>query len=250
MGKRSNQGRTSHHIAASVRHRIERGGERVWRLDDFRDLPFTAVAQTLSRLTRAGTLERLSKGTYYQPRDTVFGRSRPNPATIQKLASRNKAIFPSGIAAANLLGFSTQSAKQGEVSTTALSLPRKLMGGATIIHARRPEAWRQLSQEDGALLDFLRRGGKTSELSPEQTARKTIRMLRDKGRFERLLNVARTEPPRVRAVLGAIGEELGKRRTVLDRLRQSLNPFSKYDFGLLAGLRHAKRWQVKTGPIA
>jgi predicted transcriptional regulator of viral defense system len=50
---------------ASVRQRIEKGGERVWRLEDFRDLPFAAVAQALSRLTRAGTLERLSKGIYY-----------------------------------------------------------------------------------------------------------------------------------------------------------------------------------------
>ena len=124
------------------------------------------------------------------------------------------------------------------------------MGSDTIIHTRRPEAWGKLSEEDAALLDFLRHGGKTSELSSEQTARKTIVLLAERGRFERLLNVASTEPPRVRAVLGAIGDELGKRRTDLDRLRQSLNPFSKYDFGLLAGLQHAKKWQAKSGPTA
>ena len=250
MGQSSNQGSTPHHIAASVRQRIERGGERVWRLEDFRDLPFTAVAQALSRLTRAGTLERLSKGTYYQTRETVFGRSRPNPATIQKLASRHKNVFPSGVAAANLLGFTTQTAKQSEVSTSALSLPRKLMGSETIIHARRPEAWAKLSEEDAALLDFLRRGGKTSELSPEQTIRKTIALLSEKGRFERLLNVASSEPPRVRGMLGAIGEELGKNRAALERLHQSLNPFSRYDFGLLAGLKHARKWQAKNGHAA
>ena len=37
-------------IAAKIRRKIKQGGERVWRLEDFRDLPFTAVAQALSRL--------------------------------------------------------------------------------------------------------------------------------------------------------------------------------------------------------
>lgn len=65
------------------------------------------------------------------------------------------------------------------------------------------------------------------------------------GRFERLLKIADTEPPRVRAMLGAIGEQLGKKPAELRRLHDSLNPFSKYDFGSFAGLRHAKKWQAK-----
>ncbi len=45
-----------------VRQRIEQGGERLWRFEDFRGLTFSAVAQALSRLTRQGAIERLSKG--------------------------------------------------------------------------------------------------------------------------------------------------------------------------------------------
>ncbi len=152
---------------AFVRQQIERGGERLWRLDDFRHLSFEAVAQALSRLTRQGRLERLSKGVYYSTRQTAFGKSRPNPAAIQKLASRRKGVFPAGIAAANLLGFTTQTARRIEISTSALSLPRKLVGSDTVIHTRRPEAWASLSESDAALLDFLRRAGRTSELPPE-----------------------------------------------------------------------------------
>lgn len=230
---------------ALIRRQIEDGGERLWRLDDFRDLPFEAVAQAFSRLTRQGRLERLSKGIYYSSRQTAFGTSQPNPAAIQKLASRRKGVFPSGVAAANLLGFTTQTASRSEVSTSALSLPRKLVGSDTIIHTRRPEAWAALSENDAALLDFLRRSGTTSELSAEETIRRTIKLLSEKGRFERLLAVAAFEPPRVRAMIGAIGEQLGKNRTALRRLRDSLNPFSRFDFGLLAGLRHARNWQAK-----
>jgi uncharacterized protein DUF6088 len=229
---------------AFVRQQIELGGERLWRLEDFRDRPFAAVAQALSRLTRQGRLERLSKGVYYRTRDTSFGKSRPNPAAIQRLASRRKSVFPSGIAAANLLGFSTQT-KQNEVATSALSLPRKLVGSDTVIHTRRPEAWASLSESDAALLDFLRRAARTSELSPEETIARTIMLFSEKGRFDRLLRIAASEPPRVRAMIGAIGEQLGKNRRALRRLRNSLNPFSRFDFGPLAGLQHARDWQAK-----
>lgn len=232
-------------VMATVRRRIEEGGERLWRLEDFREYPFSATAQALSRLTREGVIERLSKGVYYRPRRTSFGKSRPNPADIQKLAATRKPIYPAGVAAANLLGFSTQAARRGEVATSALSLPRKLVGGETIIHARRPESWNGLSVEDAALLDFLRRAGRTSELPPAKTVERTVNILSESGRFERLMKVAPSEPPRVRAILGAIGEELGRVPRALISLRRSLNPFSRFDFGSLSGLRHASHWQAK-----
>jgi hypothetical protein len=232
-------------IAKIIRERIECGGERLWRLQDFDGLPPTAVAQALSRLTRKGVVERLSKGVYYRARQTAFGKSIPNPAAIQELASRRKKVFPSGIAAASLLGFTTQTARRGEVSTSALSLPRKLIGADTVIHTRRPEAWAGLSEIDAALLDFLRCGGRTSELSPEDTVRKILSLISEKGRLARLLRIADSEPPRVRSLLGAIAEEIGKHAAARARLRASLNPLSRFDFGLLSGLSHARSWQAK-----
>ena len=143
MRTHSKQPTESSPIMGLVRRRIERTGERLWRLEDFDDLPFSAVAQSLSRLTREGAIERLSKGVYYRARKTTFGKSLPSPTAIQKLASQRKSgLYPAGIAAANLLGFTTQTARRSEISTSALSLPRKLIGsGMTVVHTRRPEAW-------------------------------------------------------------------------------------------------------------
>jgi len=53
------------------------------------------------------------------------------------------------------------------------------------------------------------------------------------------------EPPRVRAMLGAIGQEIGIPERQLQKLRSSLGPVSRYDFGRLASLPHAKQWQAK-----
>jgi len=55
----------------------------------------------------------------------VFSRGAP--------ASRRKGVFPAGMAAANLLGFTTQTAKRPEVATTASSLPPKLVGSDTVV---------------------------------------------------------------------------------------------------------------------
>jgi len=235
----------SRQITRWIRQRIDEGGERVWRFDDFPGVPVTAVAQALSRLVREGALQRLSKGVYYRSRTTALGSSRPNPAALQRLASAHKTVFPAGVAAANLLGFTTQAARRGEVATSALSLPRKLVGADTAIHTRRPEAWASLSEMDAALLDFLRRGGTPTELSPEQTVRRTLLLFREARRFERLIKIAGTEPPRVRALIGAIGEELGKKPSALKKLRASLNPLSRFDFGMFATLPTAARWQAR-----
>lgn len=231
--------------ASLIRQRIEGGGERLWRMEDFRDLPFAAVAQAFSRLAKAGVIERLSKGVYYRPRQTALGKSRPKPAALHGFLHPRRKVFPAGIAAANLLGFSTQTAARAELATTGLSLPRKLVGKDAVIHTRRPEAWAGLSEQDAALLDFLRQGGRYSELSPHETTRKVLGLIKASGCFERLLKVAPTEPPRVRAILGAIGEHLGKAPRILQQLRASLNPFSKFDFGLLGALRNASAWQAK-----
>ncbi len=231
--------------ADTVRKRIEASGERVWRFADFQGMPLMAVAQTLSRMAKKGVIQRLGKGLYYCPRQTAFGLSKPNEANIRSLPLPQKGVFPSGIAAANLLGFTTQNAARVEVATVGSSLPRLIVGKDTIIHTRRPESWRDLSSDDAAILDFLRNRGESSELSDKKTVEKLMGHFRGSGRFGRLLKVAKSEPPRVRAMLGAIGEELGQPENRLAELRQSLNPLSRFDFGCLNALRHARKWQAK-----
>ncbi len=231
--------------AETVRAQIESSGERLWRLADFDGLPLTAVAQTLSRLARRGLIQRLGKGLYYRARPTAFGPSRPNLAQVRSLALGQKAIFPAGIAAANLLGFTTQNPARIELATDGASLSRLFLDKDVLVHTRRPAVWRTLSQIDAALLDFLRNLGESSELLPDKTVEKLLGYFREPGRFERMLKVAATEPPRVRALLGAIGEQLGQPEPVLAELQESLNPLSRFDFGILAALAHARRWQAK-----
>ncbi len=235
--------RNGSNTAAIVRRRIESGGDRAWRLTDFDGMPFTAVSKTLSRLARQGEIQRISKGLYYRPRQTSFGLSRPNTSQIRALYAAENKVFPAGVAAANLLGFTTQNSGRIELATDGSSLPRMMVSEDAIVHTRRPEAWRSLSQLDAAILDFLRNRGGASELPPSRTVEKLLDHFRESGRFERLLKIASTEPPRVRAMLGAIGQQLGYPRLVA--LRKGLNPLTRFDFGILGALAYAKEWQAK-----
>ena len=231
--------------AEAIRSKIETGGERVWRFADFEGMPPAAVAKTLSRMSQLGILQRLGKGLYYRPRQTAFGQSKPNRSQIQSLPLRRKGVFPSGVSAANLLGFTSQNPGRVELATDGPSLPRLIVGAETVIHTRRPQAWRRLSQEDAAFLDFLRNRGAASELAAGETISKLVALAREQGRLTRLLKIAESEPPRVRAMLGAIAQQIGFPESVLNKLRESLNPLSRFDFGILNALEYADEWQAK-----
>jgi hypothetical protein len=232
----------SHSIAHGIRQRIEAGGENYWKPADFPYSPATAVTQTLSRLTRSGVLQRVSKGIYYHPRTTVFGKSQPSRDAV--LARRlTQRLLPAGLTAANLLGFTTQNPARREYATTASAVA---FADDTIhVTTRRPESWKHLSPEDAAVLDFLRGRGLNSELSEEDTRARLLTLLRAPERFQRLAAIAPSEPARVRAILGAIGQEVEMPSDLLSELRESFNQRSRFDFGALRGLKYAREWQAK-----
>jgi len=236
-------------IVGRIRARIEGDGERLWRATDFQsaDRAWTAqaIAQALSRLSRQGVVRRLGKGLYYRSRETAFGPSLPSPAMVQSLPIAGRKIFPSGYAAASMLGLTTQQPSRPEIATTGGSLPRLLVGKQTIIRTRRPESWNLLDAEGAAILEVLRQRGSTSELSADVTVRRLLAVVNKPGRFVRLCRVAASEPPRVRAMLGAIGQQLRRSPRELTRLRSTLNPLSKFDFGKLAALKYAAGWQAR-----
>lgn len=228
--------------ARLVRDRVRRGRSRYWKHSDFEDLPPGAVAAALSRLARDGTLQRVGKGVYYRPASTAFGPSVPSQTAVSA-QTLTAPVYPAGLAAANVLGLSTQNPGRIEYATPAPAPPTALRGA--IVHTRRPPRRVGLPTEDVAILEVLRERARSSDLAPPDTVRQLRRRLSDQERFTRLVEAAVAEPPRVRAMLGALGQELEMPPVLLDRLKVSLNPLSRFDFGQLRALRHAKEWQAK-----
>lgn len=228
--------------AEAVRKRVARGGARYWKHADFESLPPSAVATALSRLAREGELKRVGKGVYYRPTPTSFGLSMPG-ASAAAAQTLHAPVHPAGLSAANALGLTTQNPKRPEYATSAPGSPTALRNA--VVHTGRPSVRATLSTEEGAILETLRDRARSSDLSPEQTVHRLKRVLADEGTYARLVTAALAEPPRVRAMLGALGQELDMPPRLLTRLHETLNPFSRFDFGALRVLRHAAQWQAK-----
>jgi len=113
------------------------------------------------------------------------------------------------------------------------------------VHTRRPHTRYGLSDEDGAFLELLRDRARASDLDVETTIARLVARLRDPADFRRLAQASLAEPPRVRALLGALGEEAGQPAKRLQPLRDSLNPLTRFDFGPLRMLPNARGWQAK-----
>lgn len=228
--------------AARIRRRIERGGEHFWCVSDFSDLPPRTVARTLARLAKAGVVERVRHGLYYRSRPTVVGPSIASATAVAKHVV-GAPLHAAGLSAANVLGLTTQNPARQELATPAANPPSAL--GNAVVHTRRPASRAHLSDEEGALIEMLRTRGRYSDVGPASTSRRFLRILGAGDTFERVARTALDEPPRVRAMLGALGEELEANLRTLKQLRDSLNPLSTFDFGLLRDLPAAKKWQAR-----
>jgi hypothetical protein len=113
------------------------------------------------------------------------------------------------------------------------------------VYTRRPVSRVGLPDDDGALLELLRDRARFSDLSAAATVKRLLSMISDPERFARLAVAAVGEPPRVRAMLGALGEQAGMPAGALAPLRTGLNPLSRFDFGVLRVLPNARVWQAR-----
>lgn len=228
--------------ASEVRRRIRAGGERHWQLRDFADLSAPAVAHALSRLSAEGELQRVRKGLYWRPKMTALGPSLPS-ATQALAQTFHAPLHPAGLTAANVLGFTSQNPGRPEFATPAAEGPGALRDA--IVHTRRPHTRHGLDSEDAALLELLRDRAVTSDLPADQTVARLLALVGRPATFRLLADAALSEPPRVRAMLGALGQQASAPTPSLRKLRASLNPLSRFDFGPLTALEHARDWQAK-----
>jgi hypothetical protein len=235
-------------VALKVLSRIKRGGQdRLWTYKDFADLPSLAVAAALSRLTKKGRIRRVRKGVYYVPRVTRFGTTNPDPSSVAAavLTRRGIAWSPTGPAAYNRLGLTTQVSP-----TTTFAVSRKVRltsaGASTRLSLRPAAAVRSASADERAVLDALRDLRWIPDTTPENVIARIGDLFRsNRVSFERVARFARREPPRVRAVLGAIGSSIGADPSALEELRGSLNPMTHFSLGLLDKLETAREWNIR-----
>lgn len=229
-------------VASAVRAMVLASTDRIWTYANFTGLEAGAVSQALSRLAKEGIVRRLRRGIYYRPKQTVIGESKASSAALSSILLASGAR-PTGLTAAQTLGFTNQVSAESSFAISKNNAPTNLPG--VRVKVRRPATSGNMSTREAAVLELLRDRGQTSELTSEETIRRLAAMLREPSVFTKLAEAALSEPPRVRAILGALGQELDIQSGALERLRKSLNRLSRYDFGRFSILRYAKEWQSK-----
>lgn len=239
--------------ATKVRKRIEEGGgDRLWSYPDFHGLPPLAVAAALSRLSKdsGGLLRRVRRGVYYVPRKTRFGETKPELDHVMSylLEHRGIAFAPTGTAAYNGLGLTTQISPK---VTYRLNRPTRSVDpgrryfkirSVTISPSYEVEG---LGSSELAVLDALKDLDRIPDATPAETITRIMDLIRsERLSLKRLVRLARHEPPRVRALVGAIGALLGAPKAVT-RLKKSLNPLTNFALNVGSVLPNAAEWQIR-----
>lgn len=228
-------------VARTVERRIKRRPGRLFTYDDFHDLPATAVAPALSRLTSRGEIKRARKGVYYVPRTTVLGEVPPDPVVLGEAVSRGR-YYPAGLGAANALGLTTQVPPRVELAVED-KRPMSLPG--VEFKPRMGTNRKGLRPREAALLEVLREIQHLSDLSPAETTSRLRQLVADSATRSRIMRAAVSEPPRVRAMVGALAESAGAEAHELARVRKTINPTTRFDFGPLSVLPTAKSWGAR-----
>jgi hypothetical protein len=187
---------------------------------------------------------------YYVPKKTRFGESKPelNRVMAHLFHHRGIAYAPTKTAAYNGLGLTTQVSPK---ITYRVNRPVRSVDpgrryfnlrSVTISPSYEVEG---LGSSELAALDAL----KDLDRIPDATAPETVARIMDlirSGRLSlgRLVRLARHEPPRVRALVGAIGSQMGAPKKVAG-LKKSLNPLTTFSLNVSSVLPNAAEWQIR-----
>lgn len=121
-------------VVSKIKSKISHGrfGE-VFFVSSFPQYDVEYVTKLLAIFEKQGLISRISKGVYVKARKTRFGILYPSAfELVTEIAKRDKAvIIPTGVTAANQLGFSTQVPMITSFLTTGSS--RKLAMGKRMV---------------------------------------------------------------------------------------------------------------------
>lgn len=218
-------------VAPEVRKRVLSVCDRFWRPEDFDGSP-DAVAQTLSRLVRAGELRRVRRGLYWRGMPTRLGMAPPPPDRLAVEVAGGPGTGPAGWSAALALGLSTQVPRRETIAVPGRA-PRN--PGAVHFVSRAASTKRRderLRPVEVALLEVLRDWDGLVEVPTEEAVHRIARLAdTDVVRLDRLVRASATEPPRVRErlrhLLGALG-----RSTFADAVRPARSESARHDHAL------------------
>lgn len=238
-------------LAAQIRDRIKKQAEG--KTFGYADLGITKTeyqnaAKVLERMQKNGAIKKISKGVFYKPEQTVFGELQPDYSEQMRpyLFENGKRIaYETGASLYNRLGLTTQMAFRIKIA----SQNKRISINRGALKADAVKSYAVVNDDNYellGLLDVL----KDIKRIPDCTVKNAVVMVSSKIKnlegpiIKKIIQYALLYPPRVRALLGAILENIN---TNVDtkKLKESINPLTTFQLGLKEkDLPTIKNWNI------
>jgi hypothetical protein len=209
---------------------------------------YQTAAKVMERMLTKGIIKKISKGVFYKPEQTVFGELKPdyNEQLRPYLFENGKRIaYVTGFSLYNRLGLTTQMAFRTKIACRS----KRISINRGALKADAVKSYAEVTDKNYELLGFLD-AFKDIKRIPDSNVSTSLKILSGKiknlndNQLVDMLKYALLYPPRVRALLGAILENMNSTVNLL-KLKESLNPLSQYEVGLKeTDLPTIKNWNI------
>jgi hypothetical protein len=240
-------------LTTQIRNRIKQLSKgKPFGYEDLRIVKenYSTAAKALERLQKAGLIKKISKGVFYKPEQTVFGELQPDYGEQLRpylFANGKRIAYETGVSLYRRLGLTTQMAFTIKIASRGKRI--NINRGA--LQADGVKSYTEVTESNYevlGLLDAFKDIKKIPDTSVAQSAKRLQAILKDldKKQKEILIKYALLYPARVRALVGAILQNINYKSKALDKLNQSLNPLSTIKLGIKENeLPTKKNWYIK-----
>lgn len=208
-----------------------------------------AVVKSLNRLATSGKIVKLSKGKFYKPETTPFGKLQPNQSQIVKdlLETDGKVTgYLTGFSIYNQLGLTTQISNTIQVGKNEVR-PTLRRERYTISFVKQKNTITKENIPLLQLLDAIRYIKKIPDTTISSACKRFLAIVKKLSEKEKstLVRLALKYPPATRALLGTL-LETAQNVTLTEPLRKSLNPITIYKLSSVNKvLPIAEKWNIK-----
>ncbi|MCK4979316.1 MAG: hypothetical protein KAS62_02915 [Candidatus Delongbacteria bacterium] len=210
---------------------------------------FIAASKALQRLKKKGIINSLSPGKFYKPVKSIFGELKPAENEIVKLyikKGKKRIAYITGIYLYNSMGLTTQIPNYMRIA----SYDKRISCNTSTIRIKSAKSYVEVTDNNYKLLqllDVLKDFNKIPDLDRRSAIELiTTRFISlSKKVINEIVKLSLKYPPRVRAFLGSILENLGFTNEI-KKLKESINPLSTFKISLNDRiLPTIKNWNIK-----
>ena len=239
-------------IAKEIRNKISTlSDDYVFTASDFEmeSQNQSAVVKALNRMVASGEITKLAKGKFYKPRKTQFGDLKPSAYQIAKdyIERDGKLVgYMTGYSAYNALGLTTQISSFIQIGTNKSRRAVK-RDKYTISFILQQNTITKKNIEILRILDAVRFIREIPGTSPDEACIRLKEIIKELNEEQKamLAKCSLKYTNYVRALCGAMLEDIGCNVSLLESIRKSLNGITNYYLPISESvLPNKQNWKI------